>query len=186
MLFPEVAGIVDSGAAHSRKEVIDALGYGLPCPECGRHEVFKWEMPLDGEWVFIARTQCNGCGRAWLRRFRAGSGWADQPEYEDPRLTSAAEPTMLIPEHRLRETLEAGAESVRDAGEMPAGPPDAVEEWQDGVRPWAKAALESLLELEKLARARGQDPDAELTATRRWLAERFAAAGGSLPAELQG
>jgi hypothetical protein len=184
-MIPSIAGTIDSGKAHSRKEVIAALNYGLPCPTCGATDVFKNELPAEGEWVFAARTECVECGHSWRRRFTAGSGWHDQPEYEDPRLTTASEPTALIAEQRFRDSLQSDLDSLRELGDEPEGPPDAVEEWRGAALMWARAGLEAVLELEKFAAARGETVDDQEAANKRWLAERFVGAGGVLPAGFQ-
>jgi hypothetical protein len=162
---------VRDGAARSRREAV-AHATRSTCKDCGGSEILlSEERSTNPDVVLVLRTSCDECETRWEHEYTAGPGWDDQPETDDaPIFANTDAPSTLLPAAYFRERFDAAVARLEHR--------DAPNEDRDFVD--AKSALESLFELEKLARSAGETLEPEVTGRREWLIERFHAAGGEL------
>lgn len=160
--------------ARSRKEAVAHVVLSR-CRACNGPEILLSQEQSDDHSIAIAlRTYCADCEIRWVHAYPVGPGWEQQPETDDfPIFANTQSPSELLPQSFfLQECQDAVAHLLNRAKR------DDDADFLD-----AKCALESLGELEKMARAAGQDLDTALTERRPWLQQLFTAAGGELAPE---
>jgi hypothetical protein len=126
--------VMELGGVASRKEArlharsLVARG----CPRClAADPVLVETVYADGH---EATLTCADCHARFRLVYMASAGWSDQPAESEPRITSLAAPSALLPPAFLVHRAEHAAERAVGG---------------DSAAAWALVALESLDELEK-------------------------------------